>query len=419
MFERELYKSAFGASPLPIVLTDFNGNILDASIGFAMLFEVQRDDLIGINLKEIINIEIRDNLEYKTMVRGEFFQVFSQKFEVEGFEFLVFSFSKLEQLEAAPTSAILTKLRDVFDTSLKANSFPQVIAETFPVLQSIFDSKSVLLFKRSKNQPSIFFPVFSTDDSHRELRDKINLGIESEGLLSIGYPIVADKGYFEWPMIKVLLEILDSESTWIIPFGLDEDFVDSIVLLIFEKSKNPSPEEHDLLVFFSYFYSIVYQKMEYKKEFEALAYKDTVSQTFSEAILKELLNLQCEQAKRYGFTFSTMMLRIENYDKLVNIYGSYAVESSVQKIAQTLIQNLRRTDVIGRFGKNSFVILLPFTNSEGTDTVYTRVVNLLKTITFPPCKNIRFSASITTYDAEDAGYQSIIERLIELLRPVI
>ncbi|MEO0243047.1 MAG: PAS domain-containing protein, partial [candidate division WOR-3 bacterium] len=60
MFERELYKSAFGASPLPIVLTDFNGNILDASIGFAMLFEVQRDDLIGINLKEIINIEIRD-----------------------------------------------------------------------------------------------------------------------------------------------------------------------------------------------------------------------------------------------------------------------------------------------------------------------------------------------------------------------
>ncbi|MEO0230750.1 MAG: diguanylate cyclase, partial [candidate division WOR-3 bacterium] len=357
MFERELYKSAFGASPLPIVLTDFNGNILDASIGFAMLFEVQRDDLIGLNLKEIIDIEIKDSLEVKTSVRGEFYQIFSQKFEVEGFEFLVFSFSKLEQLEAVPTSAILTKIRDIFDTSLKTNSFPQFVADTFPVVQSIFGSQSVLLFKRSKNQPAIFFPVFSSDESHKQIRDKVSLGIESESLVSIGYPIVADERYNEWPVIKVLLELMNFETAWIIPFGFDEDFVDSLIFLMFHDSKKPSPEEHDLLVFFSYFYSLVYQKMEYKKEFEALSYKDTVSQTFSEAILKEFLNLQCEQAKRYGFTFSAMMVRIENYDKLVNIYGNYAVENSVQKIAQTFTHNLRRSDVVGRLGKNAFVII--------------------------------------------------------------
>ncbi len=418
MFEKELYKSAFGASPLPIVLTDFNGNILDTSLGFAVMLDVQRDDLIGVNLKEIINIEIKDNLDIKTSVRGEYYQIFSQKFEVESFEFLVFSFLKLEQLEAAPTSAVLTRIRDIFDMSLKANSFPQFVADSFPVLQHIFNADSVLLFKRSRNQPEIFFPVYSTNDIHKQLRDKVSLGIESENLVSIGIPVIADENYTEWPVIPVLLEVAGYASAWIIPFGLYEDFVDSLIFLFFSQKATPSPEEHDLLVFGSYFYSIVYQKMEYKKEFEALSYKDTVSQTFSEAIIKELLNLQCEQAKRYGFTFSVMMVRIENYEKLVNIYGNYAVETSTQKIAQTLTSSLRRSDVVGRYSRNSFIVILPFTNSEGTDVVFSRVTNTLKSATFPPCKNIKFSASITSY-MDDAGYQSIINRLTDLLRPIL
>ncbi|MGB9823687.1 MAG: diguanylate cyclase domain-containing protein [Candidatus Hydrothermia bacterium] len=418
MFERELYKSAFGASPLPIVLTDFNGNILDASIGFAMLFDVQRDDLIGINLQEIMDIEIRDNLDVKTSVKGEYYQIFSQKFEVEGFEFLVFSFSKLEQLEAAPATAVLTRIRDIFDMSLKANSFPQFVADSFPLLQSIFNADSVLLFKRSKNQPEIFFPVFSTSNLHKELRDKVSLGIESENLVSIGIPVIADENYVEWPVIPVLLEVAGFASAWVIPFGLYEDFVDSLIFLLFSQKATPSPEEHDLLVFGSYFYSLVYQKMEYKKEFEALSYKDTVSQTFSEAIIKELLNLQCEQAKRYGFSFSVMMIRMENYDKLLNIYGNYAVETSTQKVAQALTSSLRRSDVVGRYSRNSFVVILPFTNSENTDIVFSRILNILKSSTFPPCKNIKFSASITSY-MEDTGYQSIINRLTDLLRPIL
>jgi diguanylate cyclase (GGDEF)-like protein len=129
--------------------------------------------------------------------------------------------------------------------------------------------------------------------------------------------------------------------------------------------------------------------------------------------------MECEQAKRYEFPFSVMMIRVENYDKLANIYGTSSAENSMQNIAKTLQQNLRRSDIVGRYSKNAFVVLLPFTNSSGTEIVLSRTVEVLKSSAFPPCRNIRFSFSITSYTKGDQGFQDIIDRLIELLKPLI
>lgn len=54
-------------------------------------------------------------------------------------------------------------------------------------------------------------------------------------------------------------------SGWIVPFGFEEDLVDSLGILLFETEKEPDPEEYNLLVFLSYYYSLVYQKTEFKK----------------------------------------------------------------------------------------------------------------------------------------------------------
>jgi len=418
MFERELYKSAFGASPLPVVLTDFGGNILEASTGFALLFEVQREDLVGVNIKEILDIEVRDGLETQINVRGMPFKLYSQKFEVEGLEFFVFFLDRIEQLRVSNTSSVLADIRDVFNMGLQSATFPHFVADAFPIIKDIFNADDILLLKRSKNAPTKLFIVYSVTDIYKEYRDKVLVDLESPNLLSIGMPILATGASTAWPSLNMAVKIMGMGSGWAFPIGYDEDFVDSLALLVFAEDKEPTSEEFDLMAFFSYLISLVYQKTEYKKEFEALSYKDTVSQTFSEGIIKELLNLQCEQAKRYDFSFSVMMIRITNYQKLVNIYGNHGVETSMQKVAAVLSQNLRRSDVLGRYGKDSFVIILPFTNTDGTKVVYERLTNLLKVNTFPPCKNLDFAVSITTYMQEDTGYQSIIERLRNLLRPL-
>ncbi|HOP32330.1 MAG TPA: diguanylate cyclase [Candidatus Hydrothermia bacterium] len=419
MFEKELYKMAFGANPLPIVLTDFQGNILDASIGFAVLFEVQRDDLMGVNLKDVIKIEIVDDLDMEVSVNGEFYRVRTQKYDIEGFEFYIFSFDKIEQLLESPTSSILVHMRDLFEISIKVSTFPEFIASTFPVLQEIFDSSCVMLLKRQRSNMSRFYIVYGTCDTYKELRDEVQIIVESESILNVGMPIVSNRNGEQWGSLSDFLKISGFNSVWAVPFGVEEDFVDSIGILLFNDVKEPGTDEYNLLVFLSYYYSLVLQKTEFKKEFEALSYKDLVSQTYSEALTKELVALECEQAKRYDFNFSVMMIRIENYDKLSNIYGNYSIETSMQKIAKALQLNLRKSDIVGRLSKNSFLILLPFTNSSGVEVVYSRALGVLKDNVFPPCKNIKFSTAITSYIQGDEGVQGILDRLTGLLEPLI
>jgi|GEM_PF-1121939 len=417
MFERELYKTAFGTNPLPMVLTDFNGNILDASVGFALLFDVHRDDLIGLNLKEIIQIEIVEDLAIETSIKGEFYKVFSQKYEVEGITFFVFSFYKVEQLRQSPSSSLLVNLRDLLKVSLEVSTFPEFIAHTLPLLCEIFGASNAMLLKRSRTDLSRFFIVFGTDESFKQLRDRVQVKVEDETYLSVGMPIIAN-GEYKWESLKELIDEAGYVSGWAIPFGYEEDFVDSLCVLSFDKFREPEPEEHNLLVFLSYYYSLVYQKAEFKKQYEALSYKDLISQTYSEVLIREILDVQCEQAKRYGINFSVLMIRVENYEKLVNIYGNYQVESTMSNIAKALKENLRRADIVGRLSKNSFIVILPFTNSTGTDVVYQRVLNILRSGMFPPCKNVKFSASITNY-MEGDNQKVIIERLQDLLRPVL
>ncbi len=419
MFERDLYKSAFGANPLPMVLTDFNGNILDASIGFALLYEVQREDLMGLNLKEIMQVEIAEDLDVEANVKGEFYRVRSQKYDVDGFEFFVFSFDKIEQLRQSSISSVLVHIRDLLEISIKVASFPEFIASSFPVLQEMFGASCIMLLRRSKSNLSRFYIVYGTGDSYKEFRDKLQILVQSESMINVGMPIITSGNVERWGSLDDFIRLTGFSSGWIVPFGFEEDLVDSLGIILFETEKEPDPEEYNLLVFLSYYYSLVYQKTEFKKEFEALSYKDLVSQTYSEALVKELITMECEQAKRYEFPFSVMMIRVENYDKLANIYGTSSAENSMQNIAKTLQQNLRRSDIVGRYSKNAFVVLLPFTNSSGTEIVLSRTVEVLKSSAFPPCRNIRFSFSITSYTKGDQGFQDIIDRLIELLKPLI
>uniref|UniRef100_A0A7C2K0K2 Diguanylate cyclase n=1 Tax=candidate division WOR-3 bacterium TaxID=2052148 RepID=A0A7C2K0K2_UNCW3 len=418
MFERELYKTAFGANPLPMVLTDFNGNILDASVGFALLFDVQRDDLIGLNLKEIMQIEIAEDLVIDTSIKGEFYKVISQKYEVEGIVFFVFSLYKIEQLRQSPSSSVIVNLRDLLQVSLEISTFPEFVATTFPTLCEIFGASSAILLRRSRTELSRFFIVYGTDESYKMLRDRIQIKVENESYLKVGMPIIINNEEQRWGSLKELVIEAGYVSGWAIPFGFEEDFVDSLCVLFFNELREPDSEEHNLLVFLSYYYSLVYQKSEFKKQYEALSYKDLISQTYSEVLIREMLDVQCEQAKRYGIDFSVLMIRVENYEKLVNIYGKYQVETTMSNIAKTLKENLRKADICGRLSNNSFVVLLPFTNSTGTDVVYQRVLNILRSGSFPPCKNVKFSASITTYMEGDNNTR-IVERLKDLLRPVL
>ncbi|MGE4352153.1 MAG: GGDEF domain-containing protein [Bdellovibrionales bacterium] len=63
--------------------------------------------------------------------------------------------------------------------------------------------------------------------------------------------------------------------------------------------------------------------------------------------------------ERYGSTSSVVYFNIENLEIIKDRHGTALVEAAIRCISDTLINQVRRSDVVGRLSPDEFGILLP------------------------------------------------------------
>ncbi len=68
--------------------------------------------------------------------------------------------------------------------------------------------------------------------------------------------------------------------------------------------------------------------------------------------------------RRYGADMSVIMLDIDNFKKINDTYGHAAGDEVIRRLAQICIDNIRKSDVLGRLGGEEFAILMPETSAE-------------------------------------------------------
>ena len=78
--------------------------------------------------------------------------------------------------------------------------------------------------------------------------------------------------------------------------------------------------------------------------------------------LDEKLREQYALMKRYNNTYSVLMLDIDHFKNVNDTYGHAIGDEVLQLLAQTIKENLRENDFIGRFGGEEFLVILPSTN---------------------------------------------------------
>jgi diguanylate cyclase (GGDEF)-like protein/PAS domain S-box-containing protein len=103
------------------------------------------------------------------------------------------------------------------------------------------------------------------------------------------------------------------------------------------------------------------ERIKMEKELEELATTDSLSNVANRRELTQLINQELARADRYNHTTSVIMLDIDHFKKVNDRYGHIAGDHVIQHTAKILSKNLRRTDRIGRYGGDEFIILLPET----------------------------------------------------------
>jgi len=107
------------------------------------------------------------------------------------------------------------------------------------------------------------------------------------------------------------------------------------------------------------------------------------------------LNTHLESLHQQQFDYAVVLLDIDHFKKINDIYGHHQGDQVLIEIAQCLSNNVRSEDIIGRFGGEEFILLLPHTDIIQAEKIAERCRHALEELPVFSTQNnpIHLSAS--------------------------
>lgn len=95
-----------------------------------------------------------------------------------------------------------------------------------------------------------------------------------------------------------------------------------------------------------------------------LSIEDSLTQTFNRRHINEMANKEIGKMSEVGSEFSVIMLDIDHFKKVNDVYGHAAGDAALVTCANVLKEMVRAKDYVGRLGGEEFCLMLPNTPIE-------------------------------------------------------
>ena len=137
-----------------------------------------------------------------------------------------------------------------------------------------------------------------------------------------------------------------------------------------------------------------------------LSTQDSLTGLKNRRYFSQRANAQWHEFKRHNRAFSLLIIDIDHFKRINDKYGHQAGDIVLTKVARTLEDNLRESDVISRWGGEEFLILLPSLNLQEAYRVAEKLRKCIAetSINVPPHT---INVSITCGVCDIADYDSI------------
>lgn len=152
-------------------------------------------------------------------------------------------------------------------------------------------------------------------------------------------------------------------------------------------------------------------------ELRKLALLDPLTSIANRRYLEEIIHARLDEYKRYGWNFGILFVDIDWFKQINDKHGHDAGDSILRTVTQTIIHNIRGFDVVGRWGGDEFVIVMPNTEIQELKTIANRIKVLVDKSTLDyNGKSISTTVSIGgTIVREDDTYKRVVDRADALM----
>jgi polar amino acid transport system substrate-binding protein len=119
-----------------------------------------------------------------------------------------------------------------------------------------------------------------------------------------------------------------------------------------------------LLVLLSFFIYRNYLLEQHNRQLERISITDKLTQIYNRVKLDSLLARQEALYERYKQKYSIVIIDIDYFKRVNDKYGHQAGDEVLQEFAKILKENIRTTDILGRWGGEEFMLISPKTSLD-------------------------------------------------------
>ena len=149
------------------------------------------------------------------------------------------------------------------------------------------------------------------------------------------------------------------------------------------------------------------------QEVQSLALTDPLTGLHNRRSLFELGRVEFTRAKRMKRYFCCMMLDLDHFKQVNDRYGHIIGDQVLQEFARRCKHSVREVDLVGRYGGEELIVLMPETDRETALQVAERLREAIATIPiqiFDQSISVTVSIGVATQDENTTDLETLIAR---------
>lgn len=160
-----------------------------------------------------------------------------------------------------------------------------------------------------------------------------------------------------------------------------------------------------------------------REEFEntllMMAVTDPLTGIYNRRGFEDLLNREYERSRRYQRSAGLLIFDLDHFKRINDTYGHQAGDEVLVEVAGRCAKLLRKSDILGRFGGEEFIVLLPETDGKSAHETAEKLRRGIEAEPFETGAgtiDVTISVGVASFNAKEEGsIEAITKRVDEAL----
>ena len=168
------------------------------------------------------------------------------------------------------------------------------------------------------------------------------------------------------------------KSTIATPLLIGERILGSMLIFRYDPSQNFAKNDQHLLNIFAQHASIAIDNAMLFEKIQEMARQDEVTGLLNRRALNEIGEYELSRSVRLERPIAVAMVDLDNYKEINDNYNHLIGDKVLKEISRIFRENVRNIDIVGRYGGDECVIIMPETDLENAFIATERIRSVLE-----------------------------------------